>query len=65
MKQGYHQQKEMESKYRSIFDAVCDGLIITDLETGLVVEANPAAYLRHGCTRDDFLGKQMSCFIHP
>ncbi len=55
----------MESKYRCIFDAVCDGLIIIDLETGLVVEANPAAYLRHGCTRDEFIGKQMSFFIHP
>ncbi|MGB2963952.1 MAG: histidine kinase [Anaerolineales bacterium] len=65
MKQGDHQQKEMESKYRCIFDAVCDGLIITDLETGLVVEANPAAYLRHGCTRDEFIGQQLSFFIHP
>ncbi|MFO7943785.1 MAG: histidine kinase [Anaerolineales bacterium] len=63
MKQDYRQP--MESKYRSLFDAVCDGLIITDLETGLVVEANPAAYFRHGCTRDEFIGKQLSCFIHP
>lgn len=55
----------MESKYRVIFDAVCDGLIITDLETGLVVEANPAAYFQHGCTRDDFIGQQLSFFIHP
>ncbi|MDZ7843568.1 MAG: histidine kinase [Anaerolineales bacterium] len=55
----------MDSKYRSIFDAVCDGLIITDRETGLVVEANPAAYLQHGCTRDEFIGKQLSFFIHP
>lgn len=55
----------MESKNRFLFDAVCDGLIITDLETGQVVEANPAAYLRHGCTRDEFIGKELSSFIHP
>ena len=55
----------MENKYRAIFDAVCDGLIITDLETGLVVEANPAALFQHGCTREEFIGHQLIYFIHP
>lgn len=55
----------MENKYRCIFDAVCDGLIITDLQTGQVVDANPAACLQHGCTRDEFVGQQLSFFIHP
>jgi PAS domain S-box-containing protein len=65
MKQGHHRQKEMDHIYRNIFETVCDGLIITDLETGLVVEANPAACLQHGCTRDEFIGQQLSFFIHP
>ena len=55
----------MDRIYRRIFDAVCDGLIITDLETGLVIEANPAACLQHGCTREEFIGQQMADFIHP
>jgi PAS domain S-box-containing protein len=37
-----------DGQYRSIFDAVYDGLIITDLETGRVVDANPAACSMHG-----------------
>ena len=51
--------------YRSIIDAVCDGLIITDLETGLVVEVNTAACVQHGCTREEFIGQQLADFIHP
>jgi len=65
MKQGHHRQKEMDDIYRNIFETVCDGLIITDLETGLVVEANPAACLQHDCTREEFIGQQLAVFIHP
>ena len=43
--------EEKEWQYRSIFDAASDGLIINDLETGRVVEANPAACKLHGYTR--------------
>lgn len=56
---------EEEGQYRSIFDAARDGLIITDLENGLVVEANPSAYRLHGYTREEFIGVQLSTFIHP
>src|SRR5512147_1560378 len=55
----------LESQYRSIFEAANDGLIITDLETGLVVEANPAACRMHGYTREEFIGQQKTAFIHP
>lgn len=57
--------EEKEGQYRSIFDAVTDGLIITDLETGLVVEANPAACAMHGYTLEEFIGLQLTAFIHP
>jgi two-component system nitrate/nitrite sensor histidine kinase NarX len=57
--------EEKEWQYRSIFDAANDGLIITDLETGLVVEANPAACRMHGYTREEFIGLQLTAFIHP
>ena len=55
----------MDSEYRSIFDALPDGLIIINLETGLVVEANPAACVQHGCTREEIIGQQLAVFIHP
>jgi PAS domain S-box-containing protein len=54
-----------EWQYRSIFDAANDGLIITDLETGLVVEANPAACAMHGYSREEFVGLPLTAFIHP
>jgi two-component system nitrate/nitrite sensor histidine kinase NarX len=57
--------EEKEGQYRSIFDAATDGLIINDLETGLVVEANPAACAMHGYTREEFIGLQLTAFIHP
>src|SRR5688572_17678712 len=57
--------EEKEPQYQSIFDSASDGLIITDLETGLVLEANPAAYKMHGYTREEFIGLQLTTFIHP
>src|SRR5688572_9740320 len=56
--------EEKEPQYQSIFDSASDGLIIADLETGLVLEANPAAYKMHGYTREEFIGLQLTTFIH-
>jgi two-component system nitrate/nitrite sensor histidine kinase NarX len=57
--------EERVGQYRSIFDATKDGLIITDLETGCVVEANLAACAMQGCTREEFIGLLPEAFIHP
>ena len=65
MQQSQTDQIEKEWQYRSIFDAATDGLIINDLETGLVVEANPAACLMHGFTREEFIGLHLTGFVHP
>jgi two-component system nitrate/nitrite sensor histidine kinase NarX len=51
--------------YRSIFDSTMDGLIVSDLETGHVVEANPAACVMHGYVRKEFIGLPLTAFIHP
>ena len=56
---------EREQRYRSIFETASDGLIINDLETGLVVEANPAACTMYGYTREEFIGRHLTSFIHP
>ena len=57
--------EEKEPQYRSILDSASDGLIITDLKTGVVLEANPAACMIHGYTREEFIGLQLTDFIHP
>lgn len=59
------QAKEREQLYQSIFETASDGLIINDLGTGLVVEANPAACTMHGYTREEFIGVHPTHFIHP
>ena len=57
--------EEKEAQYGSIFNAATDGLIITDLETELVVEANPAASAMYGYNREEFIGLPLTAFIHP
>ena len=59
------QPDEKEWQYRNIFDTATDGLIISDLGTGLVVEANPAACMMHGYPRAEFIGLHLTAFIHP
>ena len=57
--------KEIEQRYRSIFETASDGLILSDLESGLVVEANPAACVIYGYAREEFIGQHSTSFIHP
>jgi PAS domain S-box-containing protein len=59
------QSEEQVLQYRSIFDAADDGLIIYDLETGLVVEANPAVCRMHGYTSAEIIGQPLTILIHP
>jgi two-component system nitrate/nitrite sensor histidine kinase NarX len=51
--------------YRGIFEAASDGLILIDLDTGLVVAANPAACTMYGYPRDEFTGPHPTSFINP
>jgi PAS domain S-box-containing protein len=54
-----------EEEYRNIFEAASDGLLIYDMETDLVVEANLAACQMHGYTRQEFIGLNPSVFMLP
>ena len=54
-----------EEEYRNIFEAASDGLIIYDMGTDLVVEANPAACEMHGYTREEFIGLNPVVFLPP
>lgn len=53
-----------DNLYRNIFDGIIDGLIIIDLLTDQVIEANPAIYKMHGYERDTFIGLPLSRLIH-
>jgi PAS domain S-box-containing protein len=57
--------RAVDAEYGRIFEAISDGLILNDLETGRVVEANPAAGAMHGYTREEFIGLHPSTYMHP
>jgi len=42
-----------------------DGFAITDLETGLVVDANPAMCRMHGYSYEEIIGLHPTEFVHP
>ena len=54
-----------EAPYRSIFDAATDGIVLVDLQTGIVVEANPAACAMHGYSREAFIGLHVAALVQP
>jgi PAS domain S-box-containing protein len=64
-KKAEEQLREKEAQYRSIFESTSDALLITDLEDGQVVEANPAACYIYGYSYEEFIGLPPSAFIHP
>ena len=57
--------EDKEQQYRTIFEAASDGMIISDIGTGRVVDANPAAIAMHGYTRQEFIGLYMTAYVHP
>lgn len=59
------QVTERERQYQDIFESTSDGLILNDLKTGRVVDANPAACAMHGYTRREFVGMHPTAFIAP
>lgn len=56
---------EREQQYRSVFEEVNDGLFINNLETGQLIEFNPAAARMHGYTVEEFHQLRPADFIHP
>ncbi len=51
--------------YHDVFSAAGDGMIINDVETGCVVDANPVAIAMHGYTRAEFIGIDPASYISP
>jgi PAS domain S-box-containing protein len=59
------QPEEREPFYRDIFENTRVGLILQDIETGRVIDANPAACNIYGWTRAEFIGLHKDNIIHP
>ncbi|MEH1920297.1 PAS domain S-box protein [Nostoc sp.] len=57
--------RQSELQYRSIFEAINDGLFIIEMETEKVAEINPAACQMHGYSYEEFLSLHPSVYIHP
>lgn len=63
--QALQEVQRKEAQSRGIFEAVSDGLLVTDLETGKVLDANPAYYQLHGYSYDEILQLHPLDFIPP
>lgn len=52
-----------EREYRDIFEATSDGLVIVDLDSPTILDANPSFCKMHGY--EDMKGQNLSNSIHP
>jgi PAS domain S-box-containing protein len=48
-----------EASYRAIFDSAEDAILVRDVDTGAIVDVNPAACRAFGYTRDEFRRLEM------
>ena len=51
--------KASEVRYRRLFEAAQDGILILDAETGMIVDVNPFLIEMLGFSREAFLGKRI------
>ncbi|ESA36904.1 multi-sensor signal transduction histidine kinase [Leptolyngbya sp. Heron Island J] len=64
-KRAEERLRQQEAQYRQIFETVTDGLGILNLETGKLLEANPACYQMHGYSYQEFLTHSPETYVHP
>ncbi|WP_434416282.1 ATP-binding protein [Nannocystis pusilla] len=62
-KQQEDELRSREEQYRGIFEAGTNALLILDAETGVVVQANPAASRLFRCSRDDLAGRRFADLV--
>ncbi len=58
-KQAEKKMLASELRYRRLFEAAKDGILILDAESGMVVDVNPYLVMMMGYTREVFLGKHI------
>jgi PAS domain S-box-containing protein len=59
MKQSEQRMISSEVRYRRLFEAARDGILILDAETGRIADVNPFLTEMLGYSREDFLGKNL------
>ncbi len=57
--------RQQEAQYRRIFETLTDGLGIINLDTGKLVEINPAYHQIHGYSWAEFMDLSPTDWIHP
>ncbi|MCX6878198.1 MAG: PAS domain S-box protein [Verrucomicrobia bacterium] len=58
-RQAQEAQRASELRYRRLFEAAKDGILILDAKTGIVVDVNPFLIEMLGYTHEVFLGKRV------
>ncbi len=56
--------RENEGKYRTLFEAILDPVLVADAQTGILVECNRSAQEYFGLAREEFIGRHQSA-LHP
>ncbi len=64
-RQAEQRVAEQERQYQDVFEAVSDGLVITDADTELIIEVNPAICRLLGYAREELLGMRPASLVHP
>lgn len=59
------QSESQERPYRHLFEINPDAIFLTEMDTGVVVAANPAACGMYGFSRDQFIGLSTAGFMPP
>lgn len=55
--------QETEERYRKIFDAARDGILVTD-DDGIIIDANPACCNLHGYVRNDLIEQSINTIFN-
>ncbi|MDE3066428.1 MAG: response regulator [Verrucomicrobiota bacterium] len=55
--------RQSEHKYRQLFESLGHAALVTDQQTGKIVDANPRAEMMLGCSRGEILGSKVSRFL--
>ena len=53
-----HKLKDSELRYRRLFEAAQDGILILDAETGMIQDVNPYLIKMLGYSREEFIRKE-------
>jgi diguanylate cyclase (GGDEF)-like protein/PAS domain S-box-containing protein len=54
---------EQQALFRYLLDQLNDGIWIIDPDSGVILDANRAAYKRLGYTKEDLVGKHLASFV--